>query len=100
MDVSWQSEYGTTASDVGYLTIVQETPLAAPTIVIHSDGNSVTLNWNPVPGAHSYQIYGASSPEIPITEPNMLETVIDTSFVDTQSIESFEEMFYVVIAVP
>jgi DNA-binding beta-propeller fold protein YncE len=65
-------------------------------LVIHSAGNDIVLNWNPVGGAISYRILRSPDfADLP-TLPEILGTTPDTSFSDIAVLSNWFNQFYAV----
>lgn len=68
-------------------------PLFPPTVVITASGNDIILNWQPT-GAPNYLVYRSTSPTGPFDTP--IAQTADTTFVDSNVIQSLGSAFYLV----
>lgn len=75
-------------------SIIVAAPLASPVLTSESGDATITLNWNAVEEATSYEIYRKSTEEVDYT---LIATVDKVTYVD-QAVENEEPYYYYVVA--
>jgi hypothetical protein len=84
-----------------YLLNVTGQPLSAPdSLVIESVWPDIHLNWSAIPGVVSYNIYRATTSDVPPIPGNLWDTSPTNSYVDTGVLSTgASKYFYAVTAV-
>jgi hypothetical protein len=79
-------------------SVATNPPAAVSDLTINPDGDNIVLRWSASAGAAAYRVYRGNSFDESLDLMTLLDTVTQTTFVDTGA-SSLDTAFYVVVAV-